>query len=80
MSPDDAEAMVAWVDSLQDLCPYDPRPLQGLPLGMFHCPTCGCMILAGVQHPPCDPADCWLGSQGGVDLGDPGPGRLDHIK
>lgn len=41
-------------------CTYDPRPLIGLPLGMFHCPggagqDCGCMILAGMEHGPCEP-------------------------
>jgi hypothetical protein len=39
-------------------CPYDPRELAGLPVGMLHCPDCGCMVLAGVEHPPCDPDFC----------------------
>lgn len=78
--PEEAAHFRAFLDGLQHLCAYDPRSLAGLPIGMFHCPACGCMVLAGVVHPPCDPNDCWLGSQGGVDLGDPGPGRLDHIE
>ncbi len=28
-------------------CPYDPTNDQG---GMFHCPLCGEMILAGIPH------------------------------
>ena len=32
-------------------CTYDPKPLLGLPMGMFHCPECGEMILAGLEHP-----------------------------
>lgn len=32
-------------------CTFDPTPLRGLPLGMFHCPECGGMILAGMEHP-----------------------------
>ena len=31
-------------------CPYDPMLLKGAPIGMFHCPECGEMILAGVPH------------------------------
>jgi len=32
-------------------CPYDPKPLLGLPMGMLHCPLCGEMIVAGMEHP-----------------------------
>jgi hypothetical protein len=32
-------------------CPFDPEPLIGLPLGMFHCEYCGEMVLAGMAHP-----------------------------
>jgi hypothetical protein len=32
-------------------CAYDPRPLLGQPIGMFHCPECGEMVLAGLPHP-----------------------------
>lgn len=32
-------------------CTYDPRVMAGLPLGMFHCPDCGSMVLAGMAHP-----------------------------
>lgn len=31
-------------------CTYDPTPLKGLPIGQFHCPECGEIILAGVPH------------------------------
>lgn len=29
--------------------------LKGLPIGMYHCPSCGDMQLAGVPHVPPDP-------------------------
>ena len=32
-------------------CEYDPTKLVGLPIGMFHCPLCGEMIVAGFPHP-----------------------------
>jgi hypothetical protein len=35
-------------------CAYDPRELAGQPIGMFHCPSCGDMVLAGLPHPPPD--------------------------
>ena len=38
-------------------CTYDPRPLVGEPIGMFHCPGCGRMVVAGLPHPahmPCE--------------------------
>lgn len=35
-------------------CPFDPRPLLGAPMGQFHCPDCGCMVLAGLQHGACE--------------------------
>lgn len=30
--------------------PFDPLFLFGEPIGMYHCPFCGSMILAGVPH------------------------------
>ncbi len=33
-------------------CPYDPSGLIGVPLGQFHCPYCGDMVVAGLPHPP----------------------------
>ncbi len=45
-------------------CSYDPRPLAGQPIGMFHCPLCGEMVIAGMEHPdwenmewPVEPSD-----------------------
>jgi hypothetical protein len=31
-------------------CPHDPRELAGAPIGMYHCPECGEMVLAGLPH------------------------------
>ena len=36
---------------MSDDCPYEPQHLLGVPLGMFHCPLCGEMVVAGVPHP-----------------------------
>lgn len=32
-------------------CYERPETLIGQPLGMYHCPECGAMVLAGVEHP-----------------------------
>jgi len=34
-----------------DKCIYDPSDLVDVPLGQFHCPLCGEMVLAGASHP-----------------------------
>ena len=36
-------------------CSYDPRTVPaGAPIGMFHCPECGEMVIAGMEHPDPD--------------------------
>lgn len=30
--------------------PWDPPQLAGAPLGQYHCPYCGAMVMAGVDH------------------------------
>lgn len=32
-------------------CAEKPEKLIGLPLGQYHCPDCGAMVLAGMEHP-----------------------------
>ena len=32
-------------------CNENPEELAGGPLGMYHCPDCGAMIMAGYPHP-----------------------------
>lgn len=32
-------------------CTFDPTAYAGLPIGMFHCPQCGEMVIAGMEHP-----------------------------
>ena len=32
-------------------CEEKPETLIGLPLGQYHCPDCGAMVIAGVPHP-----------------------------
>lgn len=31
-------------------CGERPERLKGLPIGMYHCPECGAMLLAGLPH------------------------------
>jgi len=33
-------------------CTFDPTIYAGMPIGMFHCPECGEMQLAGQPHLP----------------------------
>ena len=33
-------------------CSEKPELLKGQPLGQYHCPDCGAMIIAGIKHPP----------------------------
>jgi hypothetical protein len=30
--------------------PWDPPQLLGAPLGQYHCPYCGAMVMAGMDH------------------------------
>src|SRR5437870_4613097 len=34
-------------------CPHNPKETTG-PIGMYHCPDCGDMVLAGMDHPDYD--------------------------
>lgn len=35
-------------------CPEKPERLLGQPIGQYHCPVCGMMVLAGMKHPEPD--------------------------
>ena len=46
-------------------CPYDPKDTADQPMGMYHCPLCGNVVVAGMDHSdysllPEDP-DPWRG-------------------
>jgi hypothetical protein len=41
-------------------CPENPARLAGEPIGQYHCPRCGCMVVAGVEFHPHDDG-CYLG-------------------
>jgi hypothetical protein len=30
--------------------PWEPQQLIGAPMGQYHCPYCGAMVLAGLPH------------------------------
>jgi len=40
------------VNELGEPCPWpwDPIQLKGAPIGQYHCPYCGAMVLAGMDH------------------------------
>lgn len=50
---DDMVTVTAW------RCPYDPSEYAGQPIGSFHCPACGCLVLAAERgHGACLPGLC----------------------
>lgn len=48
MRPD----ITAPLNELGERCPWpwDPQQRAGQPMGQYHCPYCGAMVLAGVEH------------------------------
>lgn len=30
--------------------PWEPQQMVGVPIGQYHCPYCGAMVLAGMPH------------------------------
>lgn len=49
--PDEWSAAFGVVQAVRAyLCDYDPVSLLGRPIGMFHCPLCGSMQIAGIPH------------------------------
>lgn len=42
-----------WCDGTCESCPEKPELLKGAPIGMYHCPICSMMLLAGGRHPTC---------------------------
>lgn len=47
-------------------CTHDPQIMLGKPIGMYHCPVCGCMVLAGIPH-TAHTEGCWLTDEGEPD-------------
>lgn len=39
-------------NELGDECPWpwEPQQLVGAPMGQYHCPYCGAMVMAGMPH------------------------------
>jgi len=63
-------------------CQYDPRELIGQPIGMFHCPLCLEVVVAGLPHPEWHKLDEFISNdvdlfrgEGVTECGD-GPERL----
>lgn len=40
------------VNEVGEVCPWpwDPQQYVGAPLGQYHCPYCGSMVMAGMPH------------------------------
>jgi hypothetical protein len=49
------------LNEMNERCPWpwDPQQLAGEPLGMYHCPYCGGMVIAGMEHPDYEDPDRW---------------------
>jgi len=39
------------LDKERVTCNHDPKEMTGKPIGMYHCPECGEMVIAGMEHP-----------------------------
>jgi hypothetical protein len=48
----DRPDITAPLNELGEPCPWpwDPQQLKGAPLGQYHCPWCGGMQMAGIEH------------------------------
>lgn len=46
------EDIVGPVNEMGEPCPWpwEPQQLVGAPIGMYHCPYCGGMVVAGIAH------------------------------
>ena len=51
------------------LCAEKPEQFRGAPIGMYHCPNCGAMVVAGVEHPDVC-AECRDRRRPGIDCSD----------
>lgn len=38
--------------------PWDPQQLVDAPLGQYHCPYCGSMVMAGMEHIDYEETEC----------------------
>lgn len=47
-----AEGITGPVNEVGEPCswPWEPQQYVNAPLGQYHCPYCGAMVVAGVRH------------------------------
>lgn len=57
-----------WCNGRCEDCPEDPRLMVGEAIGMYHCPYCAMMLLAGSAHATCAELDTALDNAADVDL------------
>lgn len=43
----------SWCFGTCEICPEVPEAFLNSGLGMYHCPYCGMMVIAGMKHPTC---------------------------
>ncbi|RLA51079.1 MAG: hypothetical protein DRQ65_08280 [Gammaproteobacteria bacterium] len=46
----DLKFFLATVAANNGECPHDPMTMLGKPIGQYHCPECGGMVVAGMPH------------------------------
>ena len=52
--------IIAVTEGIYLECPEDPKRFLLKPIGMYHCPWCGCMQMGGRRHSRHE-AECWMG-------------------
>lgn len=47
-----AEGIAGPLNEFDEPCPWpwEPQQLVGVPMGQYHCPYCGAMVIAGIPH------------------------------
>lgn len=63
-------------NEMGEICPWpwDPQQRGGQPLGMYHCPYCGGMVIAGLAHTD------WTGIDENTDWGpEPGTEEFEEL-
>lgn len=63
------DAVASMADLYPANCAERPELLAGQPIGQYHCPDCGAMVLAGIEHPPLCKL-CLERRQPGIDMKD----------
>lgn len=52
-----------------ETCPEKPELLKNQPIGMYHCPYCAMLLVAGIRHLTCAESDAAM-LNGHVEISD----------